>query len=43
VAAVFGMNRAFSLLLRPDNYIASISTDTSLNQAKTYFKRLIKC
>lgn len=43
VAAAFGMNRSFSVLLRPDNYIASISTDTSLNQVKTDFKKLIRC
>jgi 2-polyprenyl-6-methoxyphenol hydroxylase-like FAD-dependent oxidoreductase len=43
VAAVFGMNRSFSVFLRPDNYIASISTDTSLNHVETYFKRLIRC
>lgn len=42
VTAVFGMNRSFSVLLRPDNYIASISIDTSLNQVKTYFKTLIR-
>jgi hypothetical protein len=38
VVEVFGMNRSFSVLLRPDNYIALISTETSLNQVKTYFK-----
>lgn len=38
VVEVFGMNQSFSVLLRPDNYIASVSTETSLNRVKTYFK-----
>lgn len=41
VVEVFGVTRSFSVLLRPDNYIASISTETSLNPVKTYFKKLI--
>ena len=41
VAEVFGMKRSFSVLLRPDNYIASISTEISQNSVKTYFKKLI--
>jgi 2-polyprenyl-6-methoxyphenol hydroxylase-like FAD-dependent oxidoreductase len=40
VAEVFKMNNAFNLLLRPDNYIAFISTEVSLNQVKNYLKEL---
>ncbi len=40
VAEVFGMNQSFSVLLRPDNYIAFISTETSLKPLKTYLKEL---
>jgi 2-polyprenyl-6-methoxyphenol hydroxylase-like FAD-dependent oxidoreductase len=38
VVKVFGTTRSFSVLLRPDNYIAFISTETSLNRVKTYLK-----
>ncbi len=41
VAAVFNTNQAFSVLLRPDNYIALISTGTLLNLVKTYFEQLM--
>lgn len=41
VVEVFGMKQSFSVLLRPDNYIASISTETSLNRVKTYFNLLL--
>ncbi|MBW4528591.1 MAG: FAD-dependent monooxygenase [Phormidium tanganyikae FI6-MK23] len=40
VAVVFGMNQAFSVLLRPDNYVALMSTETSLRPIKTYFEQL---
>ncbi|MBW4551597.1 MAG: FAD-dependent monooxygenase [Aphanocapsa sp. GSE-SYN-MK-11-07L] len=40
VAAVFNTNQAFTLLLRPDNYIAVISTDPSLNWVKRYLQEL---
>jgi hypothetical protein len=40
VAEVFGVNRDFSVLLRPDNYIAFIAPEISPNQVKTYFKEL---
>ncbi len=39
---VFGTNSSFNVLLRPDNYIAFISTETSLNSVKTYLKKLTK-
>jgi hypothetical protein len=41
VVEVFGKNQSFSVLLRPDNYIAFILTEASLNQVKAYFKELI--
>jgi 2-polyprenyl-6-methoxyphenol hydroxylase-like FAD-dependent oxidoreductase len=40
VAEVFDTNQAFSVLLRPDNYIAFISTETSLNRVKNYLSVL---
>jgi 2-polyprenyl-6-methoxyphenol hydroxylase-like FAD-dependent oxidoreductase len=38
VVEVFGASRSFSVLLRPDNYIAFISTETSPDRVKTYLK-----
>jgi 2-polyprenyl-6-methoxyphenol hydroxylase-like FAD-dependent oxidoreductase len=38
---VFGTNQSFSVLLRPDNYIAFISTEISLERVQTYFKELV--
>jgi hypothetical protein len=40
VAKVFGSIDSFNLLLRPDNYIAFISTEISSNQVKTYLQKL---
>jgi 2-polyprenyl-6-methoxyphenol hydroxylase-like FAD-dependent oxidoreductase len=42
VAEVFDINRSFNVLLRPDNYIAFISTEASLNRVKLYLKELTK-
>ena len=42
VAEVFGTTNAFSVLLRPDNYVSFISTEASLNQVKTYLKEPIR-
>jgi FAD binding domain len=42
VAEVFDINRSFNVLLRPDNYIAFISTEASLNRVKRYLKELTK-
>jgi 2-polyprenyl-6-methoxyphenol hydroxylase-like FAD-dependent oxidoreductase len=41
VVEVFGVNQPFSVLLRPDNYIAFISTAIAPNQVKAYFKELL--
>lgn len=38
----FNLNKAFNVFLRPDNYIAFISTEVSLNQVKNYLKELTK-
>jgi 2-polyprenyl-6-methoxyphenol hydroxylase-like FAD-dependent oxidoreductase len=40
VAEIFGVSKSFSVLLRPDNYIGSISPETSANPAMTYLKHL---
>jgi 2-polyprenyl-6-methoxyphenol hydroxylase-like FAD-dependent oxidoreductase len=42
VAKVFGSIDSFNILLRPDNYIAFISTEVSLDRVKTYLQKLIK-
>ena len=36
VAEVFGTTEAFSVLLRPDNYVAFVSHETSVSQLNTY-------
>jgi 2-polyprenyl-6-methoxyphenol hydroxylase-like FAD-dependent oxidoreductase len=41
VADAFGANREFIVLLRPDNYIGYISTDTSLSGLRGYLKDFI--
>jgi hypothetical protein len=40
VAKVFGSIESFNLLLRPDNYIAFISTEISSNQVKNYLQKI---
>ncbi len=41
VAEIFGINETFSVLLRPDNYVATISTGTSLTPIENYLKRCL--
>lgn len=41
VAEAFGTDKPFNVLLRPDNYIGSISTDTSLNALRTYLNKFV--
>lgn len=41
VAEVFGTDKPFNVLLRPDNHIAFISADTSLNRLKAYLNGVI--
>ena len=41
VAEVFGTDKPFSVLLRPDNYIAALSQDTTLNGVGVYLNDFI--
>ncbi len=41
VAAIFGTGKSFSVLLRPDNHIATISPDASLAPIENYLKRCL--
>ncbi|HEY0406189.1 MAG TPA: hypothetical protein VGC89_10700, partial [Pyrinomonadaceae bacterium] len=41
VAEIFGAAKPFSVLLRPDNYIAYISTQTSLRELREYLSEVI--
>lgn len=41
VAEVFGSDKSFRVLLRPDNYIATISNDASLAPIENYLKRCL--
>lgn len=41
VVEIFGVDQPFSLLLRPDNYIAFISPETSLSRLTPYLKNAI--
>lgn len=40
-AEVFGANKPFNVLLRPDNYIGFISAETSLSGVRDYLKNVI--
>jgi 2-polyprenyl-6-methoxyphenol hydroxylase-like FAD-dependent oxidoreductase len=42
VTAVFGMNKPFNVLLRPDNYIGFISTETSSSRVLDYLDHFRK-
>jgi len=41
VIDTFGANNPFSVLLRPDNYIGFISTETSLTGLRVYLKKFV--
>ncbi|MEO8573704.1 MAG: FAD-dependent monooxygenase, partial [Pyrinomonadaceae bacterium] len=41
VAEIFGTDKSFNVLLRPDNYIAAIFSDTSLAPIENYLKRCL--
>jgi 2-polyprenyl-6-methoxyphenol hydroxylase-like FAD-dependent oxidoreductase len=41
VAEVFGTDKSFRVLLRPDNYIATISNEASLAPIENYLKRCL--
>ena len=38
IAEKFGINKCFSVFLRPDNHIAFITSDTSTNPLRSYLK-----
>jgi len=40
IAEIFGTEKSFSILLRPDNYIGTISSDTSFETAENYINRI---
>jgi hypothetical protein len=40
VVEIFGIDKPFGVLLRPDNYIGFISADTSFRLLSNYFARL---
>lgn len=41
VVEIFGWDHLFSVLLRPNNYIALLSPDCSLGSLKTYFNQVL--
>lgn len=41
VAKAFGVNHPFSVLLRPDNYIGFLSTETTLSGLSVYLKKFV--
>ena len=42
VTDAFGTDKTFNVFLRPDNYIGYVSTDTSLNELKTYLSDFVR-
>src|SRR5688572_3828169 len=42
VAELFGSNNAFSVLLRPDNYIGFVSSGDALAEVRAYFDKVIR-
>ncbi len=40
-AEIFGANKSFNVLLRPDNYIGFISPNTSLSELKVYLNKFV--
>jgi len=41
VKEIFGSEKDFSMLLRPDNHVGTISSDVSSNRAREYFTKFI--
>jgi 2-polyprenyl-6-methoxyphenol hydroxylase-like FAD-dependent oxidoreductase len=41
VAKIFGAKESFRVLLRPDNYIGTIFSDTSFQKVENYFRRIL--
>jgi len=42
VAELFGSNKPFSVLLRPDNYIGFVSSGDPLSEVRAYFNNVIR-
>ena len=42
VAEIFGSDKPFSVLLRPDNYIGFISSGDALSELRAYFTNIIR-
>lgn len=42
VAEIFGSDKPFSVLLRPDNYIGFVSSGEPLSELRTYFNNVIR-
>jgi hypothetical protein len=40
IAEIFGTDKSFSVLLRPDNYIGTISSDVSFETVENYVNRI---
>ncbi len=40
IAEIFGADESFSVLLRPDNYVGTISSDVSFETIDNYLKKL---
>jgi hypothetical protein len=40
IAEIFGTEKPFQVLLRPDNYIAFLSPNSTLEQTKSYFAKI---
>ena len=43
VTEIFGTDKSFSVLLRPDNYIGFVSAEASLSKLRVYFEDVIGC
>jgi hypothetical protein len=41
IAEIFGTNKSFQLLLRPDNYLAFITADMSPNRLENYLRKKV--
>ncbi len=42
VAEIFGTNKSFNVLLRPDNYVGFISPQTSSGELRAYINKFIE-
>jgi len=42
MAEIFGTDKSFNLLLRPDNYIGFISQEISAGELRTYLNEFVR-